>query len=312
MKHGVVAERGLAVFADGVQAAFAAGAVAEMWRLGVRWDRGCAAGLGAQVAILALLGCAEEGEQRWRNEAEPGCQILASALAEARARIPDGSMLLVPDAARLGGWLDATSLERHLAPETAGLPERLRTRGKRLAVAVDDLTSGLATWISLEASTAAEAAEALRATSRFPAGWPALEGTAGQLLWGGVGAAVEEGCPGLTNATPGWDVVCGFPVPPVPRPGLGPGVLELVQRRAEVRAARLVQRWLARPEVGLRVLAPTTHAWAICSESAAAELGVEYPLPWECNAGLALQLVELGRLETRRQVATFPVDERRM
>ncbi len=62
-------ERGLLVLADGGQAAFAAGAVAELARSGAAWSCGAGAGLGAHVALLALLGEAEEGERRWLRQA---------------------------------------------------------------------------------------------------------------------------------------------------------------------------------------------------------------------------------------------------
>ncbi len=286
------ARRGLAVLADGAQTAFAAGAVAELARHGRSWTLARGAGLGAQVAVLAVLGEAGEAERRWRRQAEAGCPLLTSAVAAARARLgSDQAITLAPDAWSLPGWLDPLELREHLAPERAGVPGRLRDAGVRCAVAVEDLLAGAVTWIELSRLTAAGAADALLAAASFPAGWPAVvaeDGTSSSLGWGGAGIADDSGW--LAEAT-GWDVVCGFPVPPVPRPGIGGSLLELVQRREEVRAGLAAASW-ASPAV--RLVAPTTASYAGWVARDGADLGVEYPLPWERNAELLGLLVEYG------------------
>jgi len=300
------ARRGLVVLADGAQTAFAAGAVAELTRAGRSWVSVRGAGLGAQVALLAALGEAEEAERRWLRQGEGNCPLLGSLLARGRQRVAgDEGLLLLPDALALSGWLDPVELDEHLAPETAGIPERLRRAGASCAVAVEDLAAGTSGWVDLGASAAADAAAALLAAVRFPAGWGPLAGgddAAPFLCWGGVGLVDRD--PEWLAGAGAWDIVCGFPVPPVARAGLGGSLLELVQRREEVRAGRSVAAIVAAaPE---RVLvAPSTGGWTVWAARDGADLGVEYPLPWERNGELVVRLVEYGRFAARA-VSTSP------
>ena len=286
------------MLADGAQTAFAAGVVAELARRGATWSVGRGAGLGAQVAVLALLGEAGEAERRWRRQGELGCPLLTSAVAAARARLGERpGVSVAPDAWSLPGWLDPEELREHLAPEFAGVPERLRTAGARCAVAVEDLTAGAVTWVELSSASPADAAAALEAAASFPAGWPAAganDAPAPSLRWGGAGLVADTGW--LSEAA-GWDVVCGFPVPPVARPGLGDALLELVQRREEIRAGLTVSSWSS---PGLDVIAPTGAGYARWATRDGAELGIEYPLPWERNGELVGVLVEYGRVAARQ------------
>jgi hypothetical protein len=290
-------KRGLMVLADGAQAAFAAGAVAELARAGRSWAAARGAGLGAQVALLGVLGEAAEAERRWVRQGAGGCPLLGSLVARGRERLTgEAGLLLLPDPIALPGWLDPVALEEHLAPDLAGLPERLHRAGATCAVAVEDLTAGRAGWVELAAVTAAGAAAALRAAVRFPAGWGPVAGgddAAPGLRWGGAGVASVPGeWPGVDEA---WDVVCGFPVPPVTRPALGGSLLELVQRRDEVRAGAAA--------AGRPVIAPAAASWAAWAARDGAELGVEYPLPWERNGELVGRLVEYGRFAARAALA---------
>lgn len=294
-----VRERGLMVLADGAQAAFAAGAVAELARGGRSWGAARGAGLGAQVALLAALGEAAEAERRWLRQGTGGCPLLASLVARGRQRLSgEAGLLLLPDALELSGWLDPVALEEHLAPDLAGVPERLRRVDATCSVAVEDLSVGRAVWVELGAVAAADAAAALRATVRFPAGWGPVAGgddAAPALRWGGAGVVAALGeWPGAPGA---WDVVCGFPVPPVVRPALGGALLELVQRRDEVRAGA------AAAAAGRPVIAPAAASWAAWAARDGAELGVEYPLPWERNGELVGRLVEYGRFAARAALA---------
>jgi hypothetical protein len=287
------ARRGLAVLADGAQAAFAAGAVAELARNGAAWSVACGAGLGAQVAVLALLCEAAEAERRWRRQAESGCPLLASAVAAARAHLGARRGISVgADAWALPGWLDPEELAEHLAPEMAGVPERLRKAGARCAVAVGDLVTGVVSWVELSELEARDAGAALIAAASFPAGWPAAAGS-GRLAWGGVGLVGDAAWMAGADA---WDVVCGFPVPPAARPGLGDGLLELVQRREEIRAGTVVSGWVSE---AVRVIAPTAEGYARWAARDGADLGTEYPLPWERNGELVGQLVDLGAFAAR-------------
>lgn len=291
-------ERGLLVLADGGQAAFAAGAVAELARSGAAWSCGAGAGLGAHVALLALLGEAEEGERRWLRQAELGCPLLRSRLAAARERLGDApGTTLTLDAWAFAGWLDDDSLAEHLAPEMAGAPERLARAGAAFSLAVEDVTLGESAWVELRGVPAAEAGDLVRAAAAFPGGWGpqrvAGERWAGPL-WGGVGAALGGGAPWGGGAV-AWDVVCGFPVPAVARPALGGALVELIQRRAEGAAAAGVSNWLeARGGRSARLIAPTEAAWRAAAGRAGAELGVEYPLPWERNGELTAGLLACG------------------
>ncbi len=288
------------MLADGAQAAFAAGAVAELARRGAIWSVARGAGLGAQVAALALLGEAEEAERRWRRQGESGCPLLTSAVAAARARLGERPGLsIAPDAWSLPGWLDPDELREHLAPEAAGVPERLRAAHACCAVAVEDLTAGAVIWVELSELASEQAAEILAASARFPAGWPASAArsdSATALRWGGAGL-VATGADWLADAVV-WDVVCGFAVPPVPRPGLGGSLLELVQRRDEIRAGLAVAGWLS-PAV--RLVAPTMEGYSRWAARDGADLGVEYPLPWERNGELLGLLVDFGRTAARRR-----------
>lgn len=286
------------VLADGAQAAFAAGAVAELVRHGRRWMELRGAGLGAQVAVLAALGESEEAERRWSRQAEAGCPLLATLLAAARERVGElAGVLVLPDAYALAGWLDQRALAEHLAPELAGLPARLQRAGAHCAVAVDDLAAGTTEWVELATAAGASAAAALGAAARFAGGWGPAEASGedgGALRWGGVAAAART-----LGELAGWDVVCGFPVPPVVRPALGGSFLELVQRRDEIAAGAAV----AGSSSSARVVAPSQATWAEFAARDGAELGVEYPLPWERNGELTRAAVEYGRFVALRPVS---------
>jgi hypothetical protein len=292
-------ERGLIVLADGAQAAFAAGAVAALARARRSWSTAYGAGLGAQVALLAALGEAEEAERRWIRQGEGGCPLLGSLLGRGRGLVAgEAGLLLLPDTFALPGWLDSVELEEHLAPDLAGIPQRLARAGARCAVAVEDLSAGTAVWVDLGALPVAEAATALRAAVRFPAGWGPItddDGASPALRWGGAACADLVGA--LAGQPAGWDLVCGFPVPPTARPALGGSLLELVQRREEVRAGAAVTA------LGVPAIAPAPPTWSAWAARDGAELGVEYPLPWERNADLVARLVEYGRFAARAALA---------
>jgi hypothetical protein len=289
--------RTLIVLADGVQAAFAAGAVAELARAGARWDEAWGAGLGAQVAVLAALGEADEAARRWRRQGELGCPLLQSRVAVLRERLADaGGILVVPDPFRADGWLDGEVLDEHLAPERADLPGRLRGVGARASVAVADLESGLTEWVALDRAAAADAGALLAAAATFAAGWGPRRVSAGgreRLIVGGVGG-LPIIAPAGALARP-CDLVCGFPVPAVARPGVAGALLEAVQRRDECRAAELVAAWGG----GARLLAPTPAAYRGWAARDNAELGVEWPLPTERNGELAGLLLEFGAAVAR-------------
>jgi hypothetical protein len=290
--------------ADGVHAAFTAGAVAELARAGSIWERGAGAGLGAHVAVLALLGEAEEAERRWLREAESGCALFQSRLAAARQRLGSTpGVMLTPDGWTLSGWLEPEALAEHLAPEMAALPERLARLGRSFMVAVQELNSGEAAWTDLGGQPARRAGNLLRAAATFPAGWgpeSAPEGEGMRRLWGGVGAALA--CDPPWDAVPSaWDVVYGFPVPVAVRPALGESLYELIQRREEASAAAAVGRWIARNgDLALRVIAPSVAAYREWAERDNADLGVEYPLSWERNGPLTGALVRFGAFVARR------------
>jgi len=297
------AQRALAVFADGAQTAFAAAAVATLAGAGVRWARGVGAGLGAQVAVLAVLGEAEEAARRWRRQAELGCPLLSSEISGARQRLGEADGVLVfSDPWRMGGWLDPRGLLEHLSPEAADVPGRLRRASSRCAVAVEDLTQGQCGWIELDELAVDAASEALRAAASFPAGWGPVERQEAGLArrwWGGVGAAATAGWPqgdgGLC-----WDVVCGFPVPSVVRPALGSSLLETVQRREECRAAAAVLAWRRSAKAPRSSLvAPERERYLRWAGRDTADLGVEYPLPLECNGEVVLAASEFGAFSAK-------------
>ncbi len=290
--------RGLLVLADGAQAAFAAGVVAELARRGTVWVMGAGGGLGAQVGVLAVLGEAVEAERRWLRDAELASPLMRSRLAAFRERVgPTPGAVLAADPWTLAGWLDPESLAEHLAPEMAALPERLTRAGRSFAVAVEDLGTGGTAWVELTRVSAHQAGTLLRAAATFPAGWgPELvtEGDTTRRSWGGVGAAVACMPPWAVGGGR-WDVVCGFPVPVSPRPALGDSLLELIQRREEALAGAAVSRWLAgRTEGPPRLFAPTAQAYRVWADRDNADLGVEYPSPWERNGELAAGMVRFG------------------
>ncbi len=295
---GRTARRGLLVLADGIQAAFAAGAVAELARKGFVWQRGAGAGLGAHVAVLALLGEAVEAERRWLREAETGCPLFRSRLASAQQRLgPASGVIVAPDPWAMDGWLDPVGLAEYLAPEMAAVPERLARAGGSCAVAVEDLGTGEAAWVELAKLTPERAGAMLRAAATFPAGWgpeTVTEGESIRTLWGGVGAAVAC-APPWRDEKSAWDLVCGFPLPGAVRSALGGSLLELMQRRQEARAGTAVGGWLAGAEgASLRVIAPDAESYRRWASRDNAELGTEYPLPWERNGELTAGLVRFG------------------
>ena len=305
MATGGTQPRNLLVLADGVQTAFVAGAVAELERSGRSWKRAVGAGLGAQVAVLAVLGEAQEAERRWLREAELGCPLLDSQLASARRRLgPTSGVLALADPWALAGWLDPACLAEHLAPEAAGLPDRLRRNGSRCAVALQDLGSGHCEWRELGGLTAAGAAAALAAAAAFPAGWgPSGDrgAAAGETAWGGVGLIAALPAPWSTGDED-WDVVCGVPFPAVRRPAIGSSLLESIQRRDECLASTAVERWLAGGGRG-PVVAPDAASWAAFAEGHSVDLGVEYPPAWERNGELARLLVGFGAFVAGRRLA---------
>ncbi len=253
--------------------------------------------------MLAVLGEAEETARRWRRQAELGCPLLASELSWARQRLGETEgVLVLSDPWRMGGWLDPQGLLEHLSPEAADVPGRLRRAGSRCAVGVEDLTEGRCGWLELGELAADAAGEVLRAAASFPAGWGPVERREGGLprwWWGGVGAAATAGWPqddgGLC-----WDVVCGFPVPSVVRPGLGSGLMETLQRREECRAATTVLAWCS-SALAQRffLVAPERERYLRWAGRDTADLGVEYPLPWECNGEVVLAASEFGTFSAK-------------
>jgi hypothetical protein len=286
------------VLADGLGCAFAAGALAELSRAGVAWEGAAGAGLGAQLALLAVVGEAEEGERRWRRGAEAGLPLLTSAVAAVHQRLGGRAPVsLLPDAWRMTGWLDDAGVDEHLAPELA-LLARLGPAGTSFAVAVEDLAGGEATWAVLDGHEPGRDAFLFRAAATFAGGWGPAE-HAGALVWGGI-AALPLFPPALP--TDGWDVVCGFPVPAVGRPGLGQSLFELVQRRDERLAAERVRGWLeAWAGTPYRVVAPTRESWEGLGRGRG-DLGVEYPLPWERNSQLVPDLLAFGAAAARTTI----------
>lgn len=282
------------VLADGSQAAFVAGAVAELARHGHAWRRAFGAGLGAHVAALAAVGSAHEAEERWQAQADAGCPLLATRIAGAQAlHHADDGVLVLPDAWRLAGWLDPAALEAFLA-DAGALPGRLADADASCAVAVEDLTAGAASWLELGKVAAGDAAAGVRAAATFAGGWgpSAMAGEHAALRWGGVEAALR--CDPPVADARSWDVVCGFPVPAVPRPGIAGSIFELVQRRAELASAATLPRWLAGCDE-TRLWVPTAAAYQAWAGRDGAELGVEYPLPWERNGELLGGLISFGR-----------------
>jgi len=295
--------RGLAVLADGCHAAFAAGAVAELARRGRRWEVMLGAGMGAHVAALAGLGEAEEAARRWRRQSEQGCPLLAPVAEEAERRLRSlGGVLAVLDPWRLPGWLDGVALAEHLAPEAAGLPARLRHGGVSVLVLTLAVDRGEQAWENLEEMEPGAALEALAGACTFPGGWGPQRNAWGPGRGGGVGllAGASREVLALADA---WDVVCGFPVPPVVRDWLSDSLFEQIQRRDEVVAAAAVAGWLERAKGGeLTLLAPTVPLWCRAEGREDAELGVEYPLSWERNGELVGRLLATGALAARQVV----------
>lgn len=266
--------RGLVVLADGAQAAFCAGVVAQLASR-CRWEEAAGAGLGVQVALLGLLGEAEEAARRFSRLAQEGAALFRPAIAYIRERLDAEGFLLLPDPLRLSGWLSRQVLGEYLAPETALAPRA------KVWFCQEDLTAGRRSWNPLASG------EQLAWAAGFPWGWGPVDG-----LWGGVGACNELDFPPLSASE--VDVVCGFPVPPVTRPGLSDSLLATVQRREEIAAAQTVARWLAaRP--GLRLFAPEEGLYAAFARRDSALLGVEYPLPVEHNGELLSSMVAFGR-----------------
>lgn len=291
------------MLADGVQAAFAAGAVAELARAGGVWLRGAGAGLGAELAALAVLGEAERGAAAWQREGESGCPLLLSRVGAALAALGDHSdVTVLPDPWRLSGWCDDGPLVARLASVAAGLGERLVARGVRCTVAVTDLEWGVHRWVELAGVGDGEAARLLRAAAAFPGGWGPVGGEGSTLLAGGVEAAQDLAAV-LAEGPGEWDVVCGFPVPAARRPGLSAALLEQVQRRGEMGSASLLARIQASPPVSIRLVAPGERLWREFARRDGADLGCEYPVPAERNAELVSLLVAFGAFAARTAAA---------
>lgn len=287
-------ERALIVLADGAQAAFATAVVAERARRGQRWRRAFGAGLGGHIAALATAAAAHEAEQMWQAQAEAGCLLLTSKLASAQTRHGEGEgVVVLPDAWRLQGWLDPAALEAFLTGAGA-LADRLMAAGASCAVAVEELATGAASWVELAGLTPGDTVAALRAAASFPGGWgpSVVVGEVRALRWGGAEVALR--CKPPWGDAHAWDVVCGFPVPTAHRRGDAGSIFELVQRRAEATCAAALTRWLPADQEA-RVWAPTATAYQAWAGREGAELGIEYPLPWERNAEVLGGLLSFGR-----------------
>lgn len=302
--HDEAERRGLIVLADGAHAAFAAGALGTLAGAGLHWRLAFGAGLGAQLAALAVLGEAVEGERRWRRQAELGCPLLRPRVRGWRERLgADAGALVLPDVLNLGGWLDPTELSEFLAPEMAGIPERLRRAAVACAVAVHDIRRGACRWEALQGIGPRDAGGILVAAASFPGGWPPWQADSPEgprMLWGGVSAApVAAPVPTRTEVVR-WDLVCGYPVPATGRPAAGRSLFELVQQRDEARAAEVVQCWERELGSAVRLVAPGDDDWTGLAGRAGADLGLEYPMPWEHNGELVGLVLELGRRVARR------------
>ncbi len=272
--------RALVVLADGAQAAFCAGVVAELARGQVIWQEAAGAGLGVLVALYAVAGQPEQAAELLDRQQETEASVFASPLALAQEHLGWSELLVLPDPWRWSGWLARERLEELLAPALA-LVDRFP-----LFVALEDVSAGWRRWCPLHSS------QELVAGCAFPMGWAPT----GEGLWGGVGACGElEPPPFSAEVT---DLVCGFPVPAVERPGLGTGLLATVQRREELLAAQVVARWQkALPTMG--IWAPQASTYLKFSQRENALLGVEYPLPTERNGALCALMVEYGRFLVR-------------
>lgn len=287
--------RGLAVLGDGLQAAFAAGAVAGLAQRGRTWDVAVGTGLGAQVAVLAMLGEASEAARRWQRQGEHGCPLLAPMAEEVARRLAglQGALAML-DPWRLPGWLDPAALAEHLAPEAAGVPMRLKQSGARAFVLVQEVESGRVIWEDLSQLDPFSALDALTGACTFPAGWGPHQGEGGGRFWGGVGL-LAGAPPDVFRLRDAWDVVCGFPVPPVAREWVSDSLWEQVQRRDEALAARAVAGWVtAVAPAEVMLIAPEAGLWRRVENREDAELGVEYPLAGERNGELAVRLLAAG------------------
>lgn len=297
--------RGLAVLGDGLQAAFAAGAVAGLAQRGRSWEVAVGAGLGAQVAVLAVLGEAGEAARRWQRQGEHGCPLLVPLAEEVSRRLAglQGALAML-DPWRLSGWLDPAALAEHLAPEAAGVPMRLRQGGARAFVLIQEVESGRVTWEELTRLDPMSALDALTAACTFPGGWGPHQGETGRRRWGGVGllAGAPLEIAGLADA---WDIVCGFPVPPVAREWVSPSLVEQVQRRDEALAAQAVAGWVtAMAPAEVMIIAPDAQLWRQVENRPDAELDVEYPLAAERNGELATRLLAAGTAAAKEHTGT--------
>lgn len=272
--------RALVVLADGAQAAFCAGVVAELAREQGAWQQAAGAGLGALVALYAVAGQPQQAAELFVRLKDTEASVFASPLAFAQENLGPSDFLVLPDPWRWRGWLAKERLEELLAPALA-LVGRFP-----LFVALEEVIAGRRSWCHLRAS------EQLLACCAFPMGWP----PAGEGLWGGVGACGElEPPPFSADAI---DLVCGFPVPAVDRPGLGTALLATVQRREELLAAQVVARW-QKTLPALRLWAPQASSYLKFSQRENALLGVEYPLPTERNGALCALMVDYGGFVVR-------------
>jgi hypothetical protein len=102
----------------------------------------------------------------------------------------------------------------------------------------------------------------------------------------------------------GLVMVCGFPLPAVARPVVSTGLLEAVQCREQIAAASTAGELASRlGPAGALTVAPSVQAYRSWAKRDGADLGVEYPLPWERNGELAAMLVEFGRHCARQALA---------
>jgi hypothetical protein len=161
------------------------------------------------------------------------------------------------------------------------------------------LTAGRADWFDLAGELPEEAGDLLRATASFCGGWGPMPGGDSGARCGGVAAALHL-LGGRITGGKAIDLVCGFPVPAVRRPQVV-SVFELVQRQDELAAALAVAEWRHRDRRKIRIVAPEQASWEAWAERDGADLGLEYPLPWDSNGELMGLVLRYGDFVGRRE-----------
>jgi len=310
-----MAARLLVLFGGLGTGAFQAGAVSALAEGGMRWQAFCGGGAGAVNALLAADGRFADMTRLWADQARAGVPLLASlhdaATAAAAAATP-GAWAVV-DPRSVAGLVAMDAVEDALGPFTAGLGDRLTSRGTVLRVPILCLAGGEA-WLAdptrdvpphLTARLLAAAAAtpvACRPVLLATARGSDHDGTERPLVDGSSAlvrplAETVEAVRGAGLEVAEVDVVMGVPAAVGEAPFEPLGLAEVAARADAARLAAATMADAARLAADgthVRLVRPDSTSWREFTGRADAEVALEFPTATTRNGSLLELTREFG------------------